>query len=74
MAYIERTDEEIIAAWERLVERHPEPDKNDSGKSLRECVQELRNGDPVARGALIRDLKKIAEIWNKDSVEIIDNS
>ena len=49
MPYVERTDEEIIQAWERLVSRHPSPDRYaiSFGReySVRQLVEAMKAGD-----------------------------
>lgn len=83
MAYVERTDEEIIAAWERLLDRHPRPDdKSDQrncfilyGKlySPREMVEALRSGHAVFIEMQVHFFRAVAKKHNEDPVDVLDN-
>lgn len=77
MPYVERTDEEIIAAFERWVARHPEPDRptvsiGDKSYSPRELCEVMKSHeDDWINLELFR---KMAKEYDVDPVEIIDRS
>ncbi len=78
MAYIERTDEEIIAAWERWILRHPQADRvavsiGSEQYTSREVVEALKAGDELLTRIFVGNLKKYAIENGLDPVEVIDS-
>lgn len=77
MAYIERTDEEIIAAWEKWLERHPSPDEKHlesiTGESWtpRESIAALKRGEQPFKEVMVDTIRKFAKEWNEDPVDLI---
>ena len=77
MAYKERSDEELIAAFERWLERHPSPDEQllmvrDKVYSAREFVKLIKSGqDPFLN---LEKLRAVAREQDLDPLELIDNS
>jgi len=84
MAYHERTDKEIIAAYERWVNRLSEEDQNKvvvrcfcpppkkNQWSHKDLLSAMKNGDKEW-GNLPEKLRKIAKIKDEDIVSVIDN-
>lgn len=77
--YVERTDDEIVAAWEKWLERSPEPDKKRLSYGLRlfsarEFVQAIKDGDKEIRDFAIGTSRKLAKLIEADPVEKILNS
>ncbi len=76
--YIERTDEEIISAWEEWLKRVPNPDEKILSLGLRllsarEFVEALKNGDKEIRNLAIGASRTLAKHLGMDPVkEIID--
>jgi hypothetical protein len=84
MAYVERTDEEIIAAYERWVYRLSEADQN---KAIMGClcpppkkntwtpkdlIDAMKSGDEHWR-AMPEHFRKLAKMKDEDIVSIIDS-
>ena len=85
MAYVERTDEEIIAAWERAVERSSRPDARlmpvlaeeeaDGVRFVtpREFIHGLKTGDESLRFLFVELMREGAKASNEDIVAVIDS-
>lgn len=74
--YVERTDDEIIAAWEKWLEKSPEPDKKHIPYGLRlfsarEFVEAIKSGDKDIRDLAIRCSRSLAKNNGTDPVENI---
>lgn len=77
--YVERTDDEIVAAWEKWLEKSPEPDKKHLSCGLRlfsdrEFVEAIKSGDKEARNFAIECTKILAKELGTDPVEDILDS
>lgn len=74
MSYVERTDEEIIQAWEQQFERYPYPDEIyllPDGLTRRQIIEKIKNGVHPCRVALVNNLREIAQAQNRDPLELI---
>lgn len=77
--YVERTDDEIVAAWEKWMERLHEPDAKylyccSRLLSAREFVKAIKDGDKEIRDFAIGTSRKLAKLIEADPVEKILNS
>ena len=77
MPYVERTDEEIIAAWERWMSRHPDPDKfvfsvGITQYSPRRFVEALKAKDEFLMKVFVEGARRAAKEYNHDPVKSID--
>lgn len=79
MPYVERTDEEIIAAYERWLARHPEPDEpvlvsGYNEYSVRQLVAAIKNREHPVYAVHVEQLRKMAKEYDEDPVQLIDQS
>ena len=77
MPYVERTDEEIIQAWERLVSRHPSPDRYaiSFGReySVRQLVEAMKAGDADVLYVFGAGARRAAKEFGHDPVAFLDS-
>ncbi|KKS38765.1 MAG: hypothetical protein A3G49_04635 [Candidatus Sungbacteria bacterium RIFCSPLOWO2_12_FULL_41_11] len=74
MAYVERTDEEIIAAWARWLERHPKPDEiclMPDGLTPRQVVAAIKKLVHPYKSMMVDNLREIARVEDCDPRELI---
>lgn len=78
MPYVERTDEELIAAYERWLARHAAPDEpvfigwHGSRYSPRQLLEAIKNREEWAVKVALEYHRYRARIQKEDPVEIID--
>lgn len=82
MPFVERTDEEIVAAFKRWVERLPQNKQNEvilvhlcerkNNFTSRDLLNEMENKSELGID-LLDALRKMAKVQNLDPVETIDN-
>lgn len=76
MPYIECTNDDIIAAWERLLNRHPAPDERvqlgEDYSSPREDTEEMKTHEGPHYAALVEKLHDRAQREGFDPVAYID--
>jgi hypothetical protein len=76
MPYVERTDEEIIAAWEEWSKRLKNPDKKiiwfgERNLSIRDVITGMRAGDQDCLNLGIGCARRLAKTMDHDPVEEI---
>lgn len=77
MAYIERTDEEIIAAWERWLDSCPKPDEvvflvmGRGSFTSREVVEAMKARDEYFMTLFVEGARKAGREYGHDPVEFI---
>jgi len=74
MAYVKRTDKEIVAAWERWLESHPRwPKSHPSREMVRKLKKDLKSGK---KGEFIfrlhvKNLRVAAKKFKQDPIELL---
>lgn len=79
MPYVERTDEEIIAAWERFRDRDPAPDEpivivGSQPYTSGQLVEALKNHEEEIAKFGLEFVRELARQADEDPVTILDNS
>ena len=78
MAYVERTDEEIIAAFERNIEKYKSYDLlfmriDNVWLTARETIGALRRGDSVVTEIVTNFFRNFAKKYDTDPVDYLMN-
>ena len=76
MAYVERTSEEIIQAYERYAAGNPKPDRvvihfGNRSYSPRQLAKAMRDGDKDVLFVFVENVREVAKRLDFDPVEKI---